>query len=325
MSAPLRLGLVGCGRLAEHGYAPAAARSAAVDIVAVADPDADRRRTVATLVGTDVSTHADAAALIADGGVDALVLATPAAHHLADAELAVTAGLSVLVEKPPAPDAAGARSLAELGPDVRIGFNRRFDPSVARLRRDLPRSTPLEVDLAIGYRRASWSAHVVRDDVILDLVPHLVDWARWLTRSDVRSVAACDLRPNRAVLSLVLDRGRATVTASADRLHEERIEVRGAGGVRLAQHRTGGPTGALTGRARAVAGRLRGVATPHPLVGSLAAQLDDFARAVRGADPSALATAADGVAAMAVVDAARTSAAAGGTPSSVHGLREPTC
>jgi len=41
--APLRLGLVGCGRLAELGYAPAAAAARGVEIVAVADPDRDRR------------------------------------------------------------------------------------------------------------------------------------------------------------------------------------------------------------------------------------------------------------------------------------------
>jgi myo-inositol 2-dehydrogenase/D-chiro-inositol 1-dehydrogenase len=325
MTAPLRLGLVGCGRLAEQGYVPAGARTAAVDIVAVADPDPARRRTIAGLVDGDVSTHADAAALLADAAVDAVVLATPAAHHLADAELAVRRGRPVLVEKPPAPDAAGARALADLGPGVRVAFNRRFDPAVARLRRDLPTSGPLDLDLAITYRRASWSAHVVRDDVVLDLVPHLVDWARWLSRSEVRSVTALELEPDAAVLDLELDRGRATVTAAADRLHEERIEVRGAAGAPLARHRTGGPVGAVTGRARALAGRLRGAAEPHPLAASLAAQLDDFARVVRGDVPTALATAADGVAAMAVVDAARTSAAAGGTTISVHDLREPTC
>src|SRR5438876_8646929 len=106
----MRLGLVGCGRLAEIGYALAARRSGAVEIAAVADPDAARRDTVAH----DTPGYGSAAELIAAGGVDALVLATPAATHLADARLAAAAGLPTLVEKPPAPDAPAARALAEL-------------------------------------------------------------------------------------------------------------------------------------------------------------------------------------------------------------------
>lgn len=321
---PLRLGLVGCGRLAEQGYVPAVHRAVGVEIVAVADTDPGRRRTVAALVGGEVSVHADAAALVGSAAVEALVLATPVAHHVADAELAVAHDLPVLVEKPPAPDGAGARALAALGDGVRIGFNRRFDPAVAALRRTLPPG-PLDLDLSIAYRRASWSAHTVRDEVVLDLVPHLVDWARWLTGGDVVSVAAGHLAPDRAVLELGLGRGRATVTAAADRLHEERIEVRGAGGAVVARHHAGGPVGALTGRVRSVASRLRDGDAPHPLAESLAAQLDAFAVAVRGEDAGSLATAADGVAAMAVVDAARASAAAGGAPTSVLDLREPTC
>lgn len=325
MTAPVRLGLVGCGRLAEQGYVPASARAASVEIVAVADPDPQRGHAVAALAGAGVTAHPDAVGLIADATVDAVVLATPAARHLVDAELAVASGLHVLVEKPPAPDATGARALAALGDRVRIGFNRRFDPAVAALRSTMPCSGPVDLELTLAYRRASWSAHTVRDDVVLDLVPHLVDWARWLTASDVRSVAAHHLDPDRAVLSLALDRGRATITAAADRVHEERIEVRDADDTVVGSHRTGGPVGAVTGRARAALGRAKGEAVPHPLATSLAAQLDALAAAVRGDDPGALATADDGVAAMAVVDAARASAAAGGAPVPVHDLGEPTC
>ena len=43
---PLRLGLIGCGRLAELGYAPAIARLGEVELVAVADPDRERRDAV---------------------------------------------------------------------------------------------------------------------------------------------------------------------------------------------------------------------------------------------------------------------------------------
>jgi len=325
--APVRLGLVGCGRLAEQGHVPAAAL-AGVEVVAVADPAADRREAVARLAGgsgAPVATHADVAALLAGTPVDALVLATPAAAHLADARLAVAAGLPVLVEKPPAPDAVGASALAALGEGVRIGFNRRFAPAIADIRAAMPPDGPLELDLAIRYRRASWSAHTVRDEVLLDLVPHLVDLARWLTGTEVTSVAAVGLGPDHADLQLGLGRGRAHVVASADARHEERVVVRDGQGRTIAGHRVGGPVRAVAGRVQALGNRAAGRAPTHPLVASLVAELDAFAAAVRGADAGALATAADGVAAMCVVDAARTSARAGGAAVPVPDLREPTC
>jgi hypothetical protein len=48
---PLRLGLVGCGRLAERGYVRAVARAKGVEIVAVADPDRSRRGLIAAKLG----------------------------------------------------------------------------------------------------------------------------------------------------------------------------------------------------------------------------------------------------------------------------------
>ncbi|HEX4901305.1 MAG TPA: Gfo/Idh/MocA family oxidoreductase [Acidimicrobiales bacterium] len=325
VSDPVRLGLVGCGRLAELGHVPAAARSVDVEVVAVADPDPGRRSHVASLAGTAVGSYPDLPSLLAGSAVDAVVLATPATAHLADAERVVAAGLPVLVEKPPAPDAIGAAALAALGDGVFVGFNRRFDPAIAPLRPAVPATGPLDLDLAIRYRRASWSAHTVRDEVLLDLVPHLVDLARWLTGSDVTSMAATEVHPDHAELQLGLGRGRARVVASADALHEERVVVRDAADRELAAHRTGGPLDAVAGRVRALRHRAAGRSPVHPLVVSLAAELDAFAGAVRGAGPGQLATAADGLAAMCVVDAARTSAGAGGAPVPVPDLREPSC
>ena len=53
---------------------------------------------------------------------------------------------------------------------------------------------------------------------------------------------------------------------------------------------------------------------PHPLARSLAAQLQAYARALRGEDPGLLATAVEGAAVMCVLDAARRSDAIGGDP-----------
>ena len=310
-AAPLALGLAGCGRLAEAGYLPALSAAADVRLVAVADPDPGRRERLAGLAsgtgGGTVAAFPDAAALLAGAAVEGLVLATPVATHLADAVLAAAAGVPVLVEKPPAADATGAAGLAAISPQPWVGFNRRFDPGARAVRDAVPAAGPIELDLEIRYRRRSWDAHAVHDDALLDLGPHLVDWARWLSSSEVVEVACSELRPERVALDVKLARGgQASIRAATDRPHAEFVELRDEGGRPLARHRLGGVVAAVRGRL--------GGAGPSALVASLAGQLDAFAAAVRGEGPSPLGTAADGHAVMMVIDAARASAAHGGHP-----------
>jgi myo-inositol 2-dehydrogenase/D-chiro-inositol 1-dehydrogenase len=313
VTQPVRLGLVGCGRVAESGYVPAAGLVPHVRLAAVADPDGGRREQVAATLernGDSVGRFASFEDLLDEGGVDGIVLATPVATHLAGATASSAAGVPALVEKPPAVDALGAAALERLDPPPWIGFNRRFDRGVAALRAKVPVDGPVDLHLAFHYRRRSWRAHAVRDDVLLDLGPHLVDLARWLTGSDVVEVAGASVAPDRARFDLVLGRGPASIDLAADRAHREVVEVRGPGGRLLARHRRGGPV-AL------VRGRLPFGSEPSALVTSLAAQLAAFAEAVSGRPPAALATAADGRAAMQVIDAVRASASVRGPCSPV--------
>jgi predicted dehydrogenase len=302
MGDALRIGLVGAGRLGEQGYVPALAAAAGVRLAAVAEPDPVRRGRVATTAG--VPGFGSAEELLAAGGVEALVLATPAAAHLADARLATGARLPVLVEKPPAADLAGAVGLAALEPTPWIGFNRRFDDRVGSLRAAVPPRAEVGVFLEISYRRGGWGAHTVRDDALADLGPHLVDMARWLTGADVTEVRRAVVSPERAEFDLQLGAARARIRCVTDRPHRERIEVR---------HRDGGLVGRLVrgGLVAAVRGRL-GPPGPHPLAASLTAQLEAFARAVRGGSEPTLGTAADGVAVMAVLEAVRVASASKG-------------
>ncbi len=314
MTDPLRLGIVGCGRLTERGYLPAlAGRSDELVVVAVADPDQDRAREVASQIPDDAITiHRDAVDLVAAATVDAVLVASPVHAHVADAEAIAAGGLPALVEKPPAPSAHEAARLATLAPQPQLGFNRRFDPGARRIRDAVPASGPIRLRASLSYRRASWGAVVVHDDALTDLGPHLVDWVRWTTTREVLHVASPRLTRTRAELHLELeDGGRAVVQAAVDRPHEERLELDDAAGHRLAGHRLGG----LVAGVRA---RLRRTDGPDALVTTLRHELEAFARAVR--DPSALTdlgTPADGVAVMLVIDAARASAAAGGAPVAV--------
>ena len=302
-SAELRVGLVGCGRLAQRGWIPALRRVPGVRVTALADTEPSRC-SAAGAVGAAV--HTSASEMIEAREIDAVRLATPAASHVAYARQAAAAGLACLVEKPPAPDLEGALELAAIEPPPWIGFNRRFAPELRPLRESVPTAEPLRLELRVHYRRGAWAPFAVDDDVLLDLGPHLIDLAGWLARAAVGEVRTRHLTTTRARLELRFagNRGSADIDCATDRLHNEVCGVQDETGRPIARISTGGWTAAITGRLRPP--------SEHPLVASLAAQLESFAAAARGDRRAELATARDGVAVMAAIEAARRSGAKGG-------------
>jgi myo-inositol 2-dehydrogenase / D-chiro-inositol 1-dehydrogenase len=264
--ADLRLGLIGCGLLAERGYRPAFARARGVCLAAVADPVRERCERVAP----GVPAFAGAADVVAAGAVDALVLATPAKAHLEDARIAAAAGIPSLVEKPPATTAAAAAELAGLEPMPFVGFNRRFEPKLRELRAAALAAPSVELELVLERRPGSWQAYENADPVALDLGPHLVDLAFWLSGA-ATAHASGEAREDRLSLELELaERGTARIECALGPRYRELVRVSGIG-----SYRRGG---------------LRSAFRTSPLVPSLARQLEAFAR--RGAE---LATAADGL------------------------------
>lgn len=304
----VRIGIAGCGRIAERGYVPAVQGLAEIELAAVADPDLDRARRVAAPAGAAV--FGDPEQLIAAGGVDALVVATPAESHERVAALTAQAGLPALVEKPPAPDLAGALGLASLEPAPSLGFNRRFLQGLDLAPR-IPAEGWLELELELRFRRGGWGAHVSRDEALLDAGTHLIDLAAFLTGSAPIAVRDAELSQERASLELELGRGRARLRCRTDARFAERVVVRDRAGRTLA-------SSAIDGL-RARLARLRG--SPDPIVLSLRRQLEAFAALVREEDQGALASAEDGAVAMAVVEAARRSAELGGAEVTVDRSR----
>lgn len=134
----VRVGLLGCGRVAAEAHLPALARVPGVAAVAVADADPEQARRVAERFGI-ARVHASAAALAADEAVDLVAVCTPPAAHAEGALAALAAGRHVFVEKPLAPalDAAGAiAEAAAATPLVAVsGFNLRVHRQVAEARR----------------------------------------------------------------------------------------------------------------------------------------------------------------------------------------------
>jgi myo-inositol 2-dehydrogenase / D-chiro-inositol 1-dehydrogenase len=280
--------------VAQRGYAPALALARGVRLAGAADSRPERCARVAP----GVPGHASARELLLAESVDALILATPASAHLADAGLAAQRGIAVLVEKPPAVDESQARALARLDPAPWIAFNRRFDPQVRRIRDSLPREGRVELSLRLDYARALWRPHAVRDDALLDLGCHLVDLVRWITGRELRAARAIRLSDRAAEFEVGVEDGIARIRCATNRATRETIAVRTEGRPVARVER-----GSLAQRARARLAR-RG---PNAWVTSLALQLEAFARAARGATAGSLATAADGLAAMTAIDAVRSS------------------
>jgi len=91
---PIRIGLVGIGKIARDQHLPALAADPRFELVATAS----RNATLPDLPG-----HGDIAEMIAAGhGLDAVSLCTPPAGRWAIARAAIDAGLHVMLEKPPA-------------------------------------------------------------------------------------------------------------------------------------------------------------------------------------------------------------------------------
>ena len=299
-AAPVRMGLVGCGRLAEFGYLPALRRTPGVVLAGVADLNPHRCKQIAP----GVPSYTTLQDLIEAGGVAGVIVATPTRCHLADARTAAQANLPVLLEKPPGIDQQEAEALFDLTPRPWIAFNRRFDADLIRLKSDAAGERSPDVRLELHYRRKAWNPFDMQDDALLDLGPHLIDLARWLTASEVRSVRARALDPARAEFELTLEHGQATVLCSCNRPYRERVQVRS---------RDGRPLGTF-GRGGIVAGII-GKLLPrreNPLVSSLMGQLEAFAQAVSGGGTGSLASVSDGLAVMSAISAVRRSMAAAG-------------
>lgn len=136
---PVRLALIGLGDIGVTAHLPALEADPDAALVAVADTDAERVRTVAAGLDRDVATATDAEELLADPRLEAVVLATPPWVTARLAPKALAAGKWVLAEKPLAPTLEELSELRALDPELRAriqpGFTYRHHPAIERLRK----------------------------------------------------------------------------------------------------------------------------------------------------------------------------------------------
>lgn len=151
----MRVGIIGCGTIAQVMHVPHAVELPETDLAALSDPATDRVETLADRYGVP-GRYDTAEALIGDAGdlgLDAVVVCTPMQHHAEVVEATLDAGLHTLVEKPLAAAPADADRMvaaaAESDATAMVGYMKRYAPAYERAREvvaDLE-----EIDLVTAY------------------------------------------------------------------------------------------------------------------------------------------------------------------------------
>jgi virulence factor len=179
----LKVGVIGLGDIARKAYLPVLTAQPGIELHL-------HTRTRATLdeVGDThriaVAHRHDTLHALLDQGLDAAFVHAPTGHHVEIAERLLQAGIPSYVDKPLAPDLAGAQRLVRLAEERQLtlvaGFNRRYAPAYAQClehSRDLVLMQKNRVGLAADPRT------VVFDDFI-----HVVDTLRFLAPGPVDHV-----------------------------------------------------------------------------------------------------------------------------------------
>jgi predicted dehydrogenase len=105
-------------------------------VAAVSDPDERSRAEAAALAGPDVAVHRDHRDLLAAGGLDAVIVASPNHTHRAVLDDLWGSGVHLFVEKPLCTTMADCRAVQERAAThdalVWVGLEYRYMPAVAR-------------------------------------------------------------------------------------------------------------------------------------------------------------------------------------------------
>jgi predicted dehydrogenase len=241
--AALRVGIIGCGRIALSVHLNNLTRLSNARLVALAEPDPQRRQEAARLVPA-ATTFAEYRDLLEKSDVEAVLVCLPNARHAEAAVAVLEGGKHLYLEKPLATNLHDARSVLEAWRRVRligmIGFNYRFHPLYQSAQRHIQSGELGELVCARSVFASAprelpaWKR--TRDGgALLDLASHHVDLVRYLFGQEVRDVFA-ELRSqsseqDSAMVQLRLADGllvQSFFSLNAD--DEDRFEIYGQAG-----------------------------------------------------------------------------------------------
>ena len=321
----IRFTLIGAGRIGRI-HAGNIARHPQARLAYVADADARAAEVLAQqfsaqTIGLDVAVTAR--------DIDAVLIASSTDTHADYIERCAAAGKPVLCEKPLDLDAQRAsacvKAAQKAGIALYLGFNRRYDPSFMRLKREIAAGTigTLETLHIISRDPSPPPVEYIKRSggLFRDMMIHDLDMARWLLGAEPVEVfargsavdsgigAAGDV--DTAMVMLRTARGQLCQIANSRRCtfgYDQRIEAFGSEGMVRADNHT-----ATSVTVAGTSGFNTEPALPFFLERYAAAyrlELDDFVNALNDRRVE-LATGEDGLRALLLADAAQRSLTSG--------------
>lgn len=131
-----RIGLMGCGVVADYGHVPAILSTDGLELVALFDPDAERLQAMQQKFAVPAD-YTDTADFFATP-LDAVVVTSPAPFHLQNIRDAARAGVHILCEKPLAMTVDEIEAMidctTQAGVQLFTAFDYRFSPVSQQIR-----------------------------------------------------------------------------------------------------------------------------------------------------------------------------------------------
>lgn len=297
----MRIGVIGCGAVAQQGHLPAIKRCRDLTLGAVVDSDARWAAHVARAYGAEAALH-DYRDVI--GRVDVAIVATPNWTHADIVGDLLRHGIHVLCEKPLALSSSEAADLFALAErcSVRLmpGHSRRFTDGALALRKLLQIAALGSIEDAwgsLGMAIDQWparqsfrtDARLAGGGCLIDSGIHVLDMFLWLMGTDARveryeaSQGGAGYEEDAALTLRFPNDVRARVACSYSHALGGMLEIRGSHG--WARLPLNGP-GSLEFAGDTVVGRAAGVQRVAPS-GRTAYenQLCHFVACIRQAEP----------------------------------------
>ncbi|TCN01218.1 putative dehydrogenase [Paenibacillus sp. BK033] len=194
MSKLLKVGIIGCGGIANGKHLPALSKNKNVEIVAFCDVVVERAEEASQKYGAEGSkVYADYRELIADPSIDVVHVLTPNDSHSFITIDSLEAGKHVMCEKPMAKTAAEARAMLDAakrtGKKLTIGYNNRFRPDSQVLKKICEQGELGEIYYARAHairRRAvpTWGVFLDEEKQgggpLIDIGTHALDLTLWM-------------------------------------------------------------------------------------------------------------------------------------------------
>ena len=209
MTSDIRVGVIGCGKIATCSHVPKLTSSPGASVTALFDTDRQKMESLRQELAPDAEPFEDYDGLLASGLVDAVTICTPNRFHHPQTIAALQAGLHVLCEKPMAGDLEAATEMVDCARAqdrvLHINQSGRYSPlytKVAELVHNGSIGEPKHVRcIRAGGNTpdCGWSPGATwfvqksfQGGVVLDIGIHMADLLRWLMGAVDRIAALVD-------------------------------------------------------------------------------------------------------------------------------------